>query len=372
MKSQLASLLSSLTDHDVLSIRPINDEDYIIFNELLLNAQSALKNWRNEPDDEMLDSLEQANQDSWGSLSEWLISRILDDDWNPEWLGWLIYCCQFSSSPWENLNNTLKLAATWLDKQTPYPNNDTEDNFQNGMTKLNTIIGDFGGTPLLGETLNLLPLLAQKNQHHIEALTVEEKTALKRNLSPQNTDEASRIRQHLTESTILLQQIAQKSTEPVNIETSTLQKWINRSIAIINDYIGQAPQESSIDNCTPNPKEIVANTNPAPTRGVGADSHLMLASRKDAIKNLTLAYRYFITCEPLSPLPYLLEKALRWSDYTLPELLNTELEDDQETLERLCSQLGLSEITETDRLIKDDDDEVDDDEEEAEDSLHED
>ena len=368
MKSQLASLLSSLTDHDVLSIKPISDDDYITFNEHLLNAQSALKNWRNEPDDEMLSSLEQANQDSWDSLSEWLASRILDDDWNPEWLGWLIYCGQFSPSPWENLNNTLKLAASWLDKQTPYSNNDTEDDFQKGMTKFNTIIGDFGGTPLLDETLNLLPLLTQKNQHHIEALTVEEKTALKRNLSPQNTEEASRIRQHLTESTILLQQIAQNSTEPVNIETSTLQKWLNRSIAIINDYIGQAPQESSIDNSTPNPKEIGGNTNPAPTKGVSADSHLMLASRKDAIKNLTLAYRYFITCEPLSPLPYLLEKALRWSDYTLPELLNTELEDDQETLERLCSQLGLSEITETDRLINDDNDE----EEEAENNTQED
>ncbi|WP_211825945.1 hypothetical protein [Kistimonas asteriae] len=362
MKSQLASLLSSLTGHDVLLIKNISDDDYITFNELLLNAQGALKNWRNEPDDEMLESLEQANQDNWVTLFDWLASRILDDDWNPEWLGWLIYCSQFSPSPWENLNQVLKLAACWLDEQTHHSNNDTDDDFQKAMTKLNTIIGDFGGTPLLHETLNLLPLLAGKNRPHIETLTVEEKAVLKRNLSPQSSAEASQIRQHLTESTTLLQQIAQTSSEPVNLETSTLQKWMSRSISIINEYIGQAPQETSIDNSTPSTKERADNTHPAPTNAISTDNHLMLASRKDAIRNLTLAYRYFITCEPLSPLPYLLEKALRWSDYTLPELLNTELEDDQETLERLCSQLGLSEITETDRRIDNEDEEDVDDE----------
>ncbi len=362
MKPQITALQSSLREHDVLSIKKISDDDYITFNELLLNAQGTLKNWRNEPDDEMLESLEQANQESWGTLLSWITSRVLDDDWNPEWLGWLIYSSQFSASPWEDLSQALELAAFWLDQQTQQTKNDTEEDIQKGITKLNTIIGDLGGTPLLHDSLNLLPLLSGKNRPHIDTLSIEEKEVFKRNLSRQSNADASQIRQHLIESTTLLQQLSLVSTGPVNLETSTVQQWMKKSVAIINDFIGQAPRENSLENNTTNPKKIADSSPPASTKSANTDSHLMLASRKDAIRNLTLAYRYFITCEPLSPLPYLLEKALRWSDYTLPELLNTELEGDQETLERLCSQLGLSEITETDRLI----DAEDEDEEEGE------
>ena len=212
MKSQLTSLLKTVKSQDNLFIKDINHDDYIAFNELLLIAQGTLNDWVNEPEKDRLQSLMQSNQDSWETLFEWLIARILEDDWNPEWLGWIIYCCQFSFTPWENLSTALQLAACWLNKQMQQMDEDSADKLNKGIIKLNTIIGDHDGTPLLYETLNLLPLFAERSRPQLEALGTDEKTKFKKTITPKLSKEIAQVRNYLTETTTFLQQISQGCT----------------------------------------------------------------------------------------------------------------------------------------------------------------
>lgn len=50
-------------------------------------------------------------------------------------------------------------------------------------------------------------------------------------------------------------------------------------------------------------------------------------SREDAIKNLSTVAEFFRKTEPHSPMSYAIEQVIRWSDLTLPELLNELIQD---------------------------------------------
>ncbi len=54
-----------------------------------------------------------------------------------------------------------------------------------------------------------------------------------------------------------------------------------------------------------------------------------LSSRDRVLQNLIEAAQYFRTTEPHSPLPYILERAVRWGKMPLPELLKELLQDEQ-------------------------------------------
>lgn len=57
--------------------------------------------------------------------------------------------------------------------------------------------------------------------------------------------------------------------------------------------------------------------------------NIKLCSREQVLQNLIDAAQYFRTTEPHSPLPYILERAVRWGKMPLPELLKELLQDEQ-------------------------------------------
>ena len=70
-----------------------------------------------------------------------------------------------------------------------------------------------------------------------------------------------------------------------------------------------------------------------------------MVSRNKACVQLEELTSFFRATEPHSPISFLLEKALRWSKYTLPELLAAEMGADEVTCKRFCAHLGLDNIT---------------------------
>ncbi len=79
---------------------------------------------------------------------------------------------------------------------------------------------------------------------------------------------------------------------------------------------------------------------PAPARPAG-----VIATRADALEALRKVATYFRTIEPHSPIPYVLERAVRWGEMPLPQLLQELIPDDgaRTTFEKLTGVRATSE-----------------------------
>lgn len=69
-------------------------------------------------------------------------------------------------------------------------------------------------------------------------------------------------------------------------------------------------------------------------------SPIQVSSRDAAFKNLLEIARFFKDSEPQSPLPYILERAVKWGQLSLPQLL-TELIDDEGVRSKLFQLTGI-------------------------------
>ncbi len=87
----------------------------------------------------------------------------------------------------------------------------------------------------------------------------------------------------------------------------------------------------------PNP----ADNSPAAAGGAPAQAaSRALASREQAFKQMTEIAEYFRKTEPHSPVSYLLEKAVRWGNMPLHELMQ-ELISDENTRTRFSELTGV-------------------------------
>jgi type VI secretion system protein ImpA len=63
-------------------------------------------------------------------------------------------------------------------------------------------------------------------------------------------------------------------------------------------------------------------------------------SREEALARLVAVGRYFRRCEPLSPVSYLIERAVRWGRKSLPDWL-AEMVKDEQVLQGIHEHLGI-------------------------------
>jgi len=79
---------------------------------------------------------------------------------------------------------------------------------------------------------------------------------------------------------------------------------------------------------------------PAPARAPGA-----IVTRADALEALRRVANYFRKAEPHSPIPYVLERAVRWGEMPLPQLLQELIPDDgaRTTFQKLTGVRAASE-----------------------------
>ena len=99
-------------------------------------------------------------------------------------------------------------------------------------------------------------------------------------------------------------------------EWSTLISWLKNSINV-------TPSEETCKMDTSKDNE------PIDGKSIELQSKKSTHSRTNALEYIRMAADYFITHERHSPVAYLLDKAIRWGDMSLPELLNEIINDEK-------------------------------------------
>ncbi len=107
-------------------------------------------------------------------------------------------------------------------------------------------------------------------------------------------------------------------------------------------YAGGTAQESGAEEAEEQPAETEAlAAAPAPTVGSAGMVNLKafrVQNRNDALLLIERCAEYFRKAEPTSPLPYLLDRALRMADMNFVDIL---AEIDESSLEKVKEQLGV-------------------------------
>ena len=107
--------------------------------------------------------------------------------------------------------------------------------------------------------------------------------------------------------------------------TSNIKKSLEQSLAAINHIAGEKFKElESIEENDDDNVEVTEDEESAPTKTklIGE-----LSTRADAIKKLQEIAVFFRKTEPHSPMSYTIEQVVRWSELSLPELLNELITD---------------------------------------------
>jgi len=105
------------------------------------------------------------------------------------------------------------------------------------------------------------------------------------------------------------------------------------------------PAESTVDPLTPSPGAPMPQApwgTPGPSvySGPAVGMPLELQSRADALRQLEALAAYFHQTEPLSPIPYLIQRAVRWGEMPLDEWLQDVIHDEN-VLGQLREMLGM-------------------------------
>ena len=366
------TLFEPYTQNDAYIGLQTDVEKYDEFRTLLSAAQKNYTTWLEEPEAELRKELEGDVNSAWQTLQEWLVSTLARGDWNPEWLAWLIYTTLFDNNPWLRFLESLKLTSLWV-KHHKSPDFIDEKAFKKSVAKLNMVLGDDAGEPLIKIPLGMISVVAEKG---LTDLTLkcdsEQKETIKKSLNDgdisnlvSQAEQFSLIRDELT---TLTQEASQRN---LNLNTQQSRNLFADIVELLSFFSGQnlavepEPEPSAAEPypSEPSAEEPISKSEkstPAelttipktyvPTASVLPDIESFtlqdgpIKNRDQARTHLKMLTDYFQATEPLSPLPFLLQKALRWSGYTLPQLLDVEFQQDAETRKKFCTELGLEEL----------------------------
>lgn len=120
-------------------------------------------------------------------------------------------------------------------------------------------------------------------------------------------------------------------------ETGYLDKFLKSQLHEGGD---EAPADESGGMADATPEAGVAAPAAAPQKAIKDLNSLIVTNRKDALLLISKSADYFRNAEPSSPLPFLLDRAVRMSDMNFMEILK---EIDRNSLDRAREQLGVKE-----------------------------
>ena len=346
-------------------------EKYDEFRTLLRTAQKNYNSWLEEPEESLREELEGDVNNAWQTLQEWLVGTLASGDWNPEWLAWLIYTTLFDSPPWERLLEILKLTSLWA-RNHKSPEFIDEKAFKKSVGKLDMMLGDSAGEPLIKTPLGMIPLVANKGLTDLSLkCDGAQKEAIKKSLKSDDITSLVSLAKQLTlirdELTTLTQEASRRG---LTLNAQQSHQLFADIVDLLSFFSGQdfttEPEPATPEPPLPEPSTEEQSTEerttelkkPAPAspaspstepKGLPEGDYFALGdapikNRDQARAHLKMLTDYFQATEPLSPLPFLLEKALRWSGYTLPQLLEVEFQQDTETRQKFCAELGLEEL----------------------------
>ncbi|MGY3687232.1 type VI secretion system protein TssA [Vibrio coralliilyticus] len=342
-------------------------------------AQSSFRQLIETPDASSDEALIEANQSNWDLLRTSTFEALTSQTKDIEFLGWYIASQPFTASPYENLASATKVLAGFIESfwgtLNPHPPVEKlKSSDEAGQTKeliefrlkpLLQLVGESQDSTALYMPLQMISLIddvsfgdflrAERNGTMAElkdraqslfSRDVEE-TLTKLSESYQNFDAAEKL---------IAKECQAAGVAPASFKfvKANLADLINAIQYLVGDKFARWPLDSEFKPVTdePQPEAAVApqatapleasNAEPASAEATNADPVAqnqvqqapqasvvqqvpvagVITSRDQAFHELRKISDFFQQTEPHSPIPFLLERAIRWGYMSLPELLN--------------------------------------------------
>ena len=325
-------------------------------------AQSSFRQLIETPDASSNRDLWINNQNNWQQLQKVTQDALIQSTKDFELLGWFITSQVFTPAAFENLAGSAKLLVAfvkrfWLELHPSLHevNNDKNDlqSQQKESVELNIksllrFIGESHETTAIFMPLQLISLVESVTYgDFVRAKQADELTELKGKVQSLFSDEVkktvlflSETYQHFVETESFIgEQCNQLNVRPVSFRfvKANIADLINSIEFLVGDLFPYWPLDANfcVQQPLAEPKEELQkidetgslNLNKVTKDSVAehevSPTNLLQKkySRQQAFKELRRISQFFKKTEPHSPIPFLIERAIRWGHASLPELL---------------------------------------------------
>lgn len=353
------------------------------------SAQSTFRQLIETPEASVDPALQNANQDAWKTLREMTSDALQTQTKDLELTGWLISSQLFTSQPLLNLSASLTLLPEYVERFWDHLNpmlpegklsSENADEQQTEhvefrLRPLQQLLGESNETTALYMPLQMVPLidsitLADYLTAEKHGSLAELKTRAHRLFNPDVIDTVMALAESyhtLTRTDLLLQQkcqdanLASPSFRFIKHNIEELLKaiqylagdkfspWpLDQEYGLIQSptteiQTAQRPSNARTDTPnTENSQSITSQTTPAPTPPTFNQSPI--TQRESAFVELRKVAEYFREFEPHSPISFLLERAIRWGQMSLPELMQEMLRNYPDAMNQLNQLSGMDNL----------------------------
>ena len=339
-------------------------------------AQTSFHKLAMNPEDNELDELQLANQENWQNLETLLLDCLQQHSRDIECMAWLAMACLFSNQPYAQLASVIKLVDRALNSYWPaiqpylpdekVKSDDPAYERANHQYKaMQRLLGDSEDSCPLVPPLCMLPLVAdvdfatyQRSKSSLHEL----KQQISSRLPSEKNELITRINnilavqdaldsldntlgKHFTEAGVhvpttqyLRKQLDSNLQALKELSDGTITPWppdLHKQARLASEAIQHEPEPDSEpqDRGEPEPQNIVMNR-------AGF-------TRDQAFQQIRMLSDFFQRTEPQSPVPYILEKAIRWGYTPLPQLMNELLLGNESQMSRIKELTGMDESDRT-------------------------
>ncbi|CAM3630729.1 ImpA family type VI secretion system protein [Vibrio aquimaris] len=334
-------------------------------------AQSSFRQLVETPDASGDEALIEANDTNWNLVRTTTFDALTSQTKDTELLGWFITSQLFTSSPYTNLADATKVLVEiirefWETLHPRPPEDKLKSNDEDGRNKELT---EFRIKPLLqlvGETQDstalFMPLQMTDLIGHVtfgDFLRAERSgtlSELKESAYSLYSNEMEDVVRNLatayqnfnTAEKLIAQACQKVNVSPISFKyaKANISELLNAIQYLVGDRFAPWPLDSNFKmityESTQNEVSVESPETPAESSSVtqspkastqtatsgqgnniqSASSANVISSRDQAFHELRKISRFFQKTEPHSPIPFLLERAIRWGHMSLPDLLN--------------------------------------------------
>jgi len=349
-------------------------------------AQSSYRQLMESPDSMADEELISQNAENWLGLAELCKKNLLDVSKDTEILCWLSTAQLFTSRPLENLDNTLSdffevLKVFWDDLNPKPPVEKLKSSDAAGQARewvevrIQPLIQLVGETERSGQLFMPLQSIDLIGNISLSQYLSEERAGKKESLKLKAEKELASSHDEIVNNIINLGRISNRFKEIEAFISDKCQevgaagisfKHINQLLKKILDALhyllsdqinpwplGQAKDiplfgndeikeksDTPIQNKEDIDKPVRVNEQLHPSDGI-------IYTRTQAFHELRRISDYFSRTEPHSPVYMLLERAIRWGQLSLPELIAEMVGDNAQVMQRIHHLAGLESIEKT-------------------------
>lgn len=361
-------------------------------------AQSSFRQLIETPDASSDEALLAANHTNWQQLRESTLEALTDSTKDVELLGWYISSQLFTDQPYQNLADSTKVLTGCVEQFWPQlhptlPENKIKSDDEQGKSRelaefrikpLLQLVGESNDSTALFMPLQLIGLidditfgdylraersgsLAALKERALQLFSRDvEQTLMLLAESYQNFSQAESaiaeqcqqvgvnpisfrfVKANIVDSVNALRYLTEEkfATWPLDDDLNPRQEQIIEQAPtapdpVTSESVAQAlPTTQTTQHSDPAPAAAAAQVAPA-AQPISAGQ---VASRDQAFKQLRELSEFFKQTEPHSPIPFLLERAIRWGYMSLPELLEEMTAGNSSVMQQINQLTGMDNL----------------------------